>query len=62
LQRCVAYLSGKADADDFGAAKATLKGLKTRYQNTGIAPIFIHTVRINGWYSEALIDACIFIN
>jgi len=32
-----------ADADNLDAAKATLKGLKTRYQETGIAPIFIHT-------------------
>jgi nucleoside-diphosphate-sugar epimerase len=32
-----------ADADDLGAAKATLKGLKTRYTETGIPPIFIHT-------------------
>jgi hypothetical protein len=34
----------KADADNLDAAKATLKGLKTRYQETGIPPIFIHTV------------------
>lgn len=32
-----------ADADDLVAAKAALKGLKTRYQKTGVAPIFIHT-------------------
>ncbi|KAF8807004.1 NAD(P)-binding protein [Phlegmacium glaucopus] len=32
-----------ADCDDLVAAKATLKGLKTRYQTSGIAPIFIHT-------------------
>jgi hypothetical protein len=32
-----------ANSDDLGAAKATLKGLKTRYQKTGIAPIFINT-------------------
>jgi len=32
-----------ADANGLVAAKATLKGLKTRYQKTGIAPIFIHT-------------------
>lgn len=36
--------SQKADADDLVAAKATLKGLKTRYQKTKIAPIYIHTV------------------
>ena len=35
----------QADADDLGAAKATLRGLKKRYQATGKAPIFIHTVR-----------------
>ena len=34
----------KADADDLDAAKATLKGLKIRYQETGIPSIFIETV------------------
>ena len=47
----------KADADDLVAAKATLKGLKIRYQKTGIAPIFIHTVHVNSWNHEALTDA-----
>ncbi|KAF5327663.1 hypothetical protein D9619_004864 [Psilocybe cf. subviscida] len=32
-----------ADADDLGAAQATLRGLKRRYEATGKAPIFIHT-------------------
>jgi len=32
-----------ADADDLDAAKATLKGLKARHQETGIPPIFIQT-------------------
>jgi hypothetical protein len=32
-----------ADSDDLIAAKATLKGLKKRYQKTGIPPIFINT-------------------
>ena len=48
---CVALksrsLSRKADCDDVVAAKATLKGLKTRYQKTGIAPIFINTVHVS---------------
>ena len=34
----------KADADNLDAAKATLKGLKIRYQETGVPPIFIETV------------------
>ena len=34
----------KADADDLDAAQAALKGLKTRYEETGIPPIFIQTV------------------
>ena len=49
-------LSLKADSDDVVAAKATLKGLKTRYQKTGIAPIFINTVHVNFWYPEILTD------
>ena len=49
-------LSQKADSDDVVAAKATLKGLKTRYQKTGIAPIFINTVHVNFWYPEILTD------
>jgi len=32
-----------ADADDLPAAKAILKGLKSRYEATGKAPILIHT-------------------
>ncbi|KAF8807005.1 NAD(P)-binding protein [Phlegmacium glaucopus] len=32
-----------ADADNLDAARATLKGLKTRYEETGIPPIFIET-------------------
>lgn len=32
-----------ADADDLNAAKATLRGLKKRYEATGKAPVFIHT-------------------
>jgi len=32
-----------ADADNLEAAQATLKGLKTRYEETGIPPIFIQT-------------------
>ncbi|KAG2003466.1 hypothetical protein CC2G_004068 [Coprinopsis cinerea AmutBmut pab1-1] len=33
-----------ADADDLGAAKATLRGLKKRYEETKVPPTFIHTV------------------
>ncbi|KAJ7255830.1 NAD(P)-binding protein [Mycena haematopus] len=32
-----------ADADDLGAAKATLAGLKKRHAASGVVPIFIHT-------------------
>jgi len=32
-----------ADADDLGAAKAILAGLKKRHAATGVAPIYIHT-------------------
>ncbi|KAJ3514590.1 hypothetical protein NLJ89_g2291 [Agrocybe chaxingu] len=32
-----------ADADNFGATVATLKGLKQRHEATGTVPIFIHT-------------------
>jgi hypothetical protein len=49
-------LSRKANSDDLVAAKATLKGLKTRYQKTGIAPIFINTVHVNFWHLEVLTD------
>ena len=49
-------LSRKANSDDLVAAKATLKGLKTRYQKTGIASIFINTVYINFWYPEVLTE------
>jgi hypothetical protein len=34
----------KADADNLDAAKAVLKGLKTRYHESGIPPILIQTV------------------
>lgn len=34
----------KADADNVDAAKAILKGLKSRHQEIGIPPIFIQTV------------------
>lgn len=36
----------KADADNVKAAAATLSGLKKRFAATGIAPAFIHTVRL----------------
>lgn len=36
----------QADADDLDAARAVLNGLKHRYQSTGIAPIYINTVRL----------------
>jgi len=32
-----------ADADHLEGTKAILRGLKTRFQKTGVAPIFIHT-------------------
>jgi hypothetical protein len=38
---------GKADADNLAAAKAMLKGLKTRYEKTGVALTYIHTVHVN---------------
>jgi hypothetical protein len=34
----------EADADDLGAAKATLTGLRKRHAQSGVAPIFINTV------------------
>ena len=34
----------QADADDVGAAKAILSGLKRRFERTGVAPSLIHTV------------------
>ncbi|KAJ7806540.1 NAD-binding protein [Mycena olivaceomarginata] len=35
-----------ADADDLGAAKATLTGLRKRHAQSGVAPIFINTVSV----------------
>jgi len=40
----------QADADHLEGTKAILRGLKTRFQKTGVAPIFIHTV------SAAVVD------
>lgn len=54
-------LSRKADSDDLVAAKAALKGLKTRYQKTGIAPIFINTVHVDFRYPKVLTDPQILI-
>lgn len=34
----------QADADHLEGTKAILRGFKTRFQKTGVAPIFIHTV------------------
>lgn len=42
--RLLNFFLKKANADDLKAAQATLKGLKTRYKETGIPPIFIETV------------------
>jgi len=36
----------KANSDDLDGAKATLRGLKKRFEATGKAPILIHVVRI----------------
>ncbi|KAJ7255829.1 NAD(P)-binding protein [Mycena haematopus] len=38
-----AVVIAAADADDLGAAKATLAGLKKRHAASGVVPIFIHT-------------------
>ena len=34
----------QANADDIGASKAILSGLKRRFERTGVAPSLIHTV------------------
>ena len=34
----------QADADHLEGTKAILRGFKTRFQKTGVAPILIHTV------------------
>jgi ribosomal protein S3 len=39
-------------ADHIGSARAILKGLKKRYEQTGKAPIYIHTVSILCFPSE----------
>jgi len=44
LTRCVWNL--QADADHLEGTKAILRGLKTRFQSTGVAPILIHTVSV----------------
>jgi len=41
----------QVDMDDLNAAKAILRGLKKRFQNTGQTPSLVHTV---GWISLLL--------
>ena len=42
LTRCISDF--QADADHLEGTKAILRGLKTRFQETGVAPVLIHTV------------------